>query len=58
MAEPGPVAKLGLDSLGKKAVVIPGGMNKFSDFLTKYVFPRSVGTKLFGSVVAKLLAVK
>lgn len=58
VVEPRPVAKLGLDTLKKKAVVIPGVINNFSDFLTKHLLPRSVSTRLFGSVIAKAFAIK
>jgi short-subunit dehydrogenase len=47
------VARVGLEALGKKALVIPGVLNKFADALGKYVLPRTLAAKLAASVMAK-----
>ncbi|BCF95055.1 SDR family NAD(P)-dependent oxidoreductase [Paraburkholderia largidicola] len=44
-----PVVRLALEGLGKRAIVIPGVMNNFTDFLGKYVMGRVSGAKLFGA---------
>lgn len=49
------VVRIALKKLGRRALVIPGRMNRFADALGKYVMPRSVMTALFGRVVAKAL---
>jgi uncharacterized protein len=49
------VAQAGLDGLGRRAVVIPGRLNKFADVLGKYVLTRTLAAKMSGSVVSKAL---
>ena len=43
--------------MGKKALVVPGAMNAFSSFSIKYVLPRGVAVRLFGSVMTKMLGI-
>jgi uncharacterized protein len=49
------VVRIALKKLGRRALVIPGPMNRFSDALSKYVMPRSWMTALFGRMVSKAL---
>ena len=35
----------------------PGAMNAFSSFSIKYVLPREVAVRLFGSVMTKMLGI-
>lgn len=48
------VVRAALKKLGRRSLVIPGVMNRFSDLLGKYM-PRSVMTALFGRLMAKAL---
>ena len=47
------VVNLALKNFGKKAVYIPGGMNKFSFFLGKRILPRMSMTRLIGKIMKK-----
>lgn len=47
------VVRIALKKLGRRSLVIPGVMNRFSDFLGKYVLPRSWMTALFGQLMSK-----
>ena len=49
------VATAGLKSLGKKRVVVPGGINKFLYFAGKYIQPRKLNTFSFGKVFSHVL---
>lgn len=56
MMDPRAVARLGLRALGKRALVVPGRMNASTAFVMKYMLPQSASARLFGAVVAKMLA--
>ncbi len=49
-----PVVTSALKALGNKSSVIPGGMNRFMNFLGKYLFTRTVNTTIFGKIMEKL----
>ncbi len=49
-----PVVASALRALGHTSSVIPGGMNRFLNFLGKYLFTRSVNTAIFGKIMEKL----
>ncbi len=49
------VAAKALNSLGKKGLVIPGGINKFLYLTGKFLFSRQLNTKSFGLVFKKVL---
>ncbi len=53
--EPSFVATEALKALGKKRVVIPGGVNKFLFSSGKFLFSRKLNTKSFGMVFKKVL---
>lgn len=53
--KPSFVATEALKALGKKRVVVPGGMNKFLFLSGKFLFPRKLNTKSFGMVFKKIL---
>lgn len=48
------VAEAGINGLGKHTLVIPGGMNSFTDKILKVFVPRSTQVKMFGSLIAKI----
>ncbi|MEB4211759.1 SDR family NAD(P)-dependent oxidoreductase [Mycobacterium sp. 94-17] len=50
------VVRFALKKLGRRALVIPGVMNRFTDRLGKYVIPSSWMTALFGRMLAKATA--
>lgn len=54
-SEPAPVVQAALNGLGRKAIVIPGVMNRISDALGKYVLPRTTSARTFGKILAKAL---
>ena len=39
--------------LGRAALVIPGPMNKFTDFLGTHLLPRSMMTAVFGRMLSR-----
>lgn len=45
-----------LKNFGKKVVVIPGGMNKFSYFLSKRILSRMTMTNLLGKIMRKAMS--
>ncbi len=47
------VAAAGLQALGKKPTVIPGGMNKMMNFMATRVMPRQTALSMFGSMMSK-----
>lgn len=47
-----PVVRAALRSLGKRPSVVPGGINRLAQFLTRVV-PRSVATRLAGKAIAR-----
>lgn len=47
-----------LDALGRKPLLIPGLLNKISDFLFKYLTPRRVQARMFGALVHRALVDK
>jgi len=51
--EVAPVVETALSGLGKRASVIPGGMNRFMGFIIKRLFTRAMSTKMFGSMMEK-----
>lgn len=53
--DPAFVASTALKALGKKRVVVPGGINKFLFWSGKFLFPRKLNTKSFGMVFKKVL---
>ena len=53
--QPAPVVRAALHALGRKPLVIPGALNKVSDFAGKYLTPRRVQTAMFGALVARAL---
>jgi uncharacterized protein len=50
------VVRFALKKLGRRALAIPGVMNRFTDRLGKYVIPSSRMTALFGRMLAKATA--
>ncbi len=48
---PEKVAQIALNNLGKKAIVVPGGLNKVMSFMMGKVMPRSFAQKMFGSMM-------
>lgn len=55
LLKPSFVATEALNALGKKRVVVPGGINKFLFLSGKYLFTRKLNTKSFGMVFKKVL---
>jgi hypothetical protein len=55
---PKSVVRAALKGLGRKAIVIPGVMNRISDALGKYVLPRTTGAWMFGKLLAKALTTR
>ncbi|PWL38190.1 short-chain dehydrogenase [Flagellimonas aquimarina] len=53
LMQPQDVAKVALNSLGKKSHVIPGFTNKVLGFLSKRIMSRDANTKLFGKLIGK-----
>jgi uncharacterized protein len=51
MMDPDRVAKVALNSLGKRTHVVAGGANKFMDALTKFVLPRWLSTRMYGRLL-------
>jgi short-subunit dehydrogenase len=52
---PGPVVRAALDGLGRRALVIPGALNKVIDVALRLA-PRSVGVRTLGSMLGRMLA--
>jgi len=52
----GDVVEEALKNFGKKVVVVPGGLNKFSYFLSKHILSRVTMTKLLGKVMRKAMS--
>ncbi|MGF6885099.1 short-subunit dehydrogenase [Nocardia sp. GAS34] len=53
MAPADAVVRKALRALGRKPLIIPGRMNKISDFMGKYLTPRRVQTAMFGRLLAR-----
>ncbi|GAB2655819.1 SDR family NAD(P)-dependent oxidoreductase [Prescottella soli] len=53
MAPAGAVVGKALRNLGRKPLVIPGRMNKISDFIGKYATPRRMQTIIFGQLIGR-----
>lgn len=53
MAAPEEVVSKALQALGRKPLLIPGRMNRVSDFAGKYMTPRRVQTVMFGKLLAR-----
>ena len=53
--QPAPVVRAAIRALGRKPLVIPGALNKASDFTGKYLMPRRAQTAMFGALVARAL---
>lgn len=58
LMQPGPVVRAALRGLGSRPLVIPGPLNKASDFAGKYLTPRRVQTATFGALVRRALVEK
>ena len=54
--QPSSVVKAALAGLGRKAVVVPGIVNRFMDAIGKYATPRALQTKMFGMLVGRALS--
>ncbi len=52
---PGPVAKSAIEALGKRSRVTPGGMNKVSNWMSKFMMTRNMNTRMFGFFLKKVL---
>jgi len=53
MAPPNKVVKKALNGLGRKPLIIPGRMNRISDFMGKYLTPRRMQTVMFGQLLGR-----
>lgn len=53
LGPPAGVVRAALRGLGRKPLVIPGALNKASDFAGKYLTPRRVQTALFGRLLTR-----
>jgi uncharacterized protein len=53
--QPAPVVRAALRALGRKPLVIPGVLNKASDFAGKHLTPRRMQTAMFGALVSRAL---
>ena len=53
--QPAPVVRAALRALGRKPLIIPGFLNKASDFAGKYLTPRRVQAAMFGALVSRAL---
>lgn len=53
--QPSPVVRAALRALGGKPLVIPGPLNKASDFADNYLTPRRAQTAMFGALVSRAL---
>ena len=51
----GPVATAALQALGKKTVVVPGGMNKLMTFMMTRLMPRKSASGMFGGMMKKTM---
>lgn len=49
------VAEYTLDNLGKKRIIVPGGVNKVLFYLGKYLQPRKLNTRVFYRVFSRVL---
>ncbi len=47
------VAAAGLNALGQKAAVVPGGVNKMMSFMMTRMMPRKVASNMFGGMMKK-----
>jgi short-subunit dehydrogenase len=52
------VVRAALKGLGRKAIVIPGVLNRISDALGKYVLPRTTSARVFGKLLAEALTAR
>ena len=50
-----PVAAVGLNALGKKAVVVPGILNKVMTFMMTRLMPRKSASGMFGGMMKKAM---
>lgn len=53
--QPAPVVRAALRALGRRPLVIPGTLNKASDFAGKYLIPRRAQIAMFGALVSRAL---
>ncbi|WP_119698784.1 SDR family NAD(P)-dependent oxidoreductase [Microbacterium halotolerans] len=53
--DPAQVARTALDSLGKRAHVIPGFSNNLADMAAKYLLPRSTSVRMYGRIIKQAL---
>jgi hypothetical protein len=53
--DPEEVARIGLDALGSRDLIVPGAANAFAAFMIKYIVPRSASVRLFGNYIGKLI---
>lgn len=53
--EAGEVAAIAIKQLGKKASIVPGGMNKMMAFMAKYMMPFGMGSKMNEGMMRKAL---
>jgi short-subunit dehydrogenase len=53
LMQPRQVARIALDKLGKKPVIIPGFANRFNYFLLTRILPRSISVGMVNNVMAK-----
>ena len=53
--EAAPVVKIGLDSLGKEAYVVPGFLNKTQVFINSRLLNRDNAKSLTGAMLKKML---
>jgi uncharacterized protein len=56
MAPASAVVTKALRDLGRKPLLIPGRMNKISDFMGKYLTPRRIQTIMFGQLIGRATA--
>jgi short-subunit dehydrogenase len=52
----GPVVEAALQALGKKASVVPGGMNKIVRFVSTRVMSRAAATSMYGHSAGQVIA--
>ena len=50
---PSQVVHAALDSLGRRAHVIPGAVNNAGDLVIRYLLPRRVATRVFGAYIRR-----
>ena len=52
----GPVVEAALQALGKKASVVPGGMNKIARFISTRVMSRAAAASMYGHLLQQVIA--